>query len=720
MGRLKGITIEVGGNTEKLNDALKTPTKNASELQNKLREVNVALKLDPTNTDLLAQKQSLLAESVDTTKDKLVLLKQAQQDFKNSGGDLNSKAYIQLQADIAKTEQSLANLEGQQTKISASFQKMSASAEKFGNSMKSAANKTKGVSTAATGLAAAAIASVPATEELRTDLSKLDNNAREAGVGLDISRKAFETFNVASDEVDSSVEATSNLLQAGFTESNLQTAVEGLTGAYLRFPDTLKIESLADSLQETLQSGKATGQFGELLDRLGVGADNFSESLAQCSTESEKQNLALQVLAENGLMESYNGWKTNNKELVASKEATFKFQEASAKLAETLVPVITSITDIVTGLLNAFNGLSPTMQQVIIGAVAIVAALSPVLNVVGTLSLGISNLIPLFGHIGTGLSTMGTMVSTALTSLGNIATTAFGLLKTVALGAFNAILAHPIIAGITAIIAIIVALYTQCEWFRDAVNQVLQSLWGIIKNVFDTIKNFLFTTVPEALSGVVQFFVALPGKIINAIANLPSMLGNLAKDAIMWFVDGIASLMGLPVEKVHEIADGILDAVMHLPSLLYESGKEFITNMGQGISDAKDWVIDKAKGVADGIASFLHFTRPDEGPLRDYETWMPDFINGMADGIRHNLGTIKKAVGDISTNMVVTPTLGSSPQSMQQTSNMDVIQSMLDKLVPTAQGQSDNIIMPIYIGNRLLEELILDTNARQLVKSGGR
>lgn len=66
-----------------------------------------------------------------------------------------------------------------------------------------------------------------------------------------------------SGETDSSVEAVSNLLQAGFTESNLQKAVEGLANAATTFPDTIKIESLADSLQETIATGEATGQFAE-------------------------------------------------------------------------------------------------------------------------------------------------------------------------------------------------------------------------------------------------------------------------------------------------------------------------------------------------------------------------------------------------------------------------------------------------------------------------
>lgn len=725
MARLTGLTIDIGGNTEKLNDALKNPTKNANELQGKLKEVNTALKLDPTNTELLSQKQKLLAESVDSTKDKLSLLKQAQKEFKDSGGDLNSKAYIQLETDIAKTEASLRSLEGQQTKVNTSFQKMSIGAEKFGNNMKSAASKTRGVSTAAAGLTAAAFATVPATEELRTDLSKLDNNAREAGIGMDVSRKAFETFNVATDETDSSVEATSNLLQAGFTESNLQKAVEGLTGAYLKFPDTLKIESLADSLQETLASGKATGQFGELLDRLGVGADNFSEELAKCSTQAEKQNLALKVLSENGLMDSYNGWKNNNKELVASKEASFKFQEASAKLAETLTPVITGITEVITKLINGFNNLSPTMQNVVLGGIGLTAALSPVLNTIGNLSLGISNMIPLFSQTGTGLSTMGTMVSSALASLGNIATTAFNMLKTVALGAFNAIMAHPIIAGITAIIAIIVTLYTKCEWFRDAVNALLGELWEGIKNVFETIKNFLFKTVPESIDGVISFFSEMPGGIMGVIANLPIMLMDMGKDMILKLVDGIASVFGLPKEKVHQITEGLINVVQALPRAFFNWGKEMVENLGKGIEAAKDWVVDKAHGLADGIASFLHFTKPDTGPLRDYETWMPDFINGMAKGIHDNIGILKNASANVASVLTVEPAApGMAGTSTATGSGLsELISSLKDSINLTSSvgnQKKGDTIMPIYIGNRLLDEIILDSNARQVVKSGGR
>ena len=144
---------------------------------------------------------------------------------------------------------------------------------------------------------------------------------------------ALRDFTVVSDELDSSLEATSNLLQAGFTESNLQKAVENLSGAYLQFPDTMKIESLADSLQETLATGEATGQFGELLDRLGIGAADFSVQLEKITTEADRQNFALDTLAHAGLSDTYNAWLQNNQAIVDSRQASYDFQQSMAELS---------------------------------------------------------------------------------------------------------------------------------------------------------------------------------------------------------------------------------------------------------------------------------------------------------------------------------------------------------------------------------------------------
>lgn len=190
------------------------------------------------------------------------------------------------------------------------------------------------------------------TEELRGDLSMLDQNARMAGMGLETAREAMQRLNTVSGETDSSIEAVSNLLAAGVPENRLQQAVEGLANAAISFPDTIKIESLADSLQETLATGEATGQFAEVLDRIGYSAETFNKNLAMCTTEAQKQELALNILTQGPLKGVYEGWAAANPELVKGRDVTLELEEATAELATTISPVLTKLTEMATSAVN--------------------------------------------------------------------------------------------------------------------------------------------------------------------------------------------------------------------------------------------------------------------------------------------------------------------------------------------------------------------------------
>src|SRR5699024_10990872 len=85
-----------------------------------------------------------------------------------------------------------------------------------------------------------------------------------------------------------------------------------------------------------------------------------------------------------------------------------------------------------------------------------------------------------------------------------------------------------------------------------------------------------------------------------------------------------------------------------LPSKALGWGKDFINGLKNGIMAGVNAIVNAVKNVANKIRSFLHFSRPDEGPLRDYETWMPDFMSGLADGIYRNIDKIEKAASDVS------------------------------------------------------------------------
>jgi len=111
--KIKGITIEIGGNTQPLNKALEDVNKKSRDLQSELRQVDRLLKLDPKNTELMSQKQKLLAEAVANTKDKLNTLKEAerqvQEQFKR--GEVAEEQYRLIQREVIATEQNLKSLE---------------------------------------------------------------------------------------------------------------------------------------------------------------------------------------------------------------------------------------------------------------------------------------------------------------------------------------------------------------------------------------------------------------------------------------------------------------------------------------------------------------------------------------------------------------------------------------------------------------------------------
>lgn len=465
--RIKGITIEIGGDTTKLDKALSGTNKTISQTQRELKDVERLLKLDPGNTELLQQKQRLLAQSVEATADKLDTLRRAAdnadkalqkgKDYqaayeplkneldnvtasmkaleansesmnqqlasgrisseqydafesklndtrrraeeleksiadvkKEFAGRIDKSQYDAIQREIIATEESLKDLEEQADKSSVAMGKIDATTATVSEKAGKISSVMQPVTTAILGIGGAAIASVPATEELRVSLATLETNAQMAGVGMDAAQQAFHRLNTVSGETDSSLEAVSNLLQAGFTESNLQTAVEGLANAAISFPDTIKIESLADSLQETLATGEATGQFAELLDRVGYGAEAFSENLAMCATEADKQGLALNVLTQGPLKDSYNTWAQNNEELIANRDSTLEFQKALAKLAEQIMPLLTAVTQIATKFVEWFTSLGEGGQKAIVIIGLFVAAIGPLAGIISAIGTAAS------------------------------------------------------------------------------------------------------------------------------------------------------------------------------------------------------------------------------------------------------------------------------------------------------------------------------------------
>lgn len=197
------------------------------------------------------------------------------------------------------------------------------------------------------GVAVAAVAALSAatnqlfehTEEMREGFAILQVNADKMGVSMETVRTGMEKFNVVSQDFNANTEAMANLLAAGFDDSNMAKIVERLSDAVIKFPDTLKIESLADSLQETIATKEAVGQFAELLGRCGVNVDQFNEGLQRAAESGKEQEYVLKQLYQTDLLGMTRAYKENNKAMVEAKQSNYRLNEALAELANELAPL---------------------------------------------------------------------------------------------------------------------------------------------------------------------------------------------------------------------------------------------------------------------------------------------------------------------------------------------------------------------------------------------
>lgn len=233
-GKIAGITIEIGGDTTKLDKALQGVNKQTRDAQKELKEVNKLLKLDPKNTELLAQKQKLLAESIDGTKEKLNILKdaekQVQQQFEN--GEASEEQFRALQREIIQTEQTLKDLEKQVKEIPGALDKVGEVAGKIGEKSEALGKKLLPVTA---GVAAVGTASVAALEEMEQGYDIVITKTGATGEALD-------DLKASTDKVFSDLPTDAETAGTAIGEVNTRFQVTGetledLSEEFIKFAD---------------------------------------------------------------------------------------------------------------------------------------------------------------------------------------------------------------------------------------------------------------------------------------------------------------------------------------------------------------------------------------------------------------------------------------------------------------------------------------------------
>ena len=269
-GRIKGITVEIGGDTTGLEKALKSVNTTIRNTQSQLKDVNRLLKLDPSNTELLSKKQRALKEAIGATKEKLDSLKQAQEQAKQQleNGDLGQDKYDALQREIIETEQELRRLQEEAASTSVALSKIDQAGKKmeaFGDSVTSAGQKIMPASMAVAGLGAAAVKTATDFDE---GMSKVAAISGATGDDLDALRdKAREMGAKTKFSATEAAAAMEYMAMAGWKTEDMLGGIEGIMNLAAASGEDLATTSdiVTDALTAFGMSADDSAHFADIL-----------------------------------------------------------------------------------------------------------------------------------------------------------------------------------------------------------------------------------------------------------------------------------------------------------------------------------------------------------------------------------------------------------------------------------------------------------------------
>lgn len=279
--RIKGITIEIGGDTTGLSKALSGVNKEISGTQSQLKDVERLLKLDPSNTELLRQKQKLLADAVSETKDKLETLKsaekQAQDQFKE--GKISEEQYDALKREIIDTEQKLKSLEDQAGKSNVTLQQISAVGDKFqevGQKIEGVGKKLLPISAAVGGIG---VAAVKTTADFDSSMSNVSAISGATGEDFDQLRdKAREMGAETKFSASEAADAMSYMAMAGWKTDDMLNGISGIMD--LAAASGADLATTSDIVTDALTGmGYTAADAGRLADVMAAASSNANTNV---------------------------------------------------------------------------------------------------------------------------------------------------------------------------------------------------------------------------------------------------------------------------------------------------------------------------------------------------------------------------------------------------------------------------------------------------------
>lgn len=512
--KIEGITIRIGGDTTGLQDALKGVNAQISKSQSALREVEKSLKLDPSNIELLEQKQKALNDTVEAYNKKLKTLKEAQKQMADAGlTDKNRAKYEALTREIVNTEGALKKATKAAEAFDVQLAKAGATLGKVGNAANTVSEKTKALSTAAAGVIAGVagmgLSAVKSADELNT-------LAKQSGVTTEELQKwqyASEIVDVSFDTMTSSLAKMTKQLSSDSGEEKfrqLGVSVRDSSGAFRDssaiFYDT--VAALGRVTNETERDVLAMEIFGRSANELAGIIDDGGASLKALGDEAER----LGIVLDQDTIDSLN--EVNDQLDKLKAQAKGELAKAGAAAIEALTPVLEKLISTISSLLTWIGSLDPVTLQILLTIAAVVAAISPLAGLIGKVSFAIKGVIEILPLLGGALT----------------------ILETVT------------IVGLIAAIGYLVVTIVQ-NW--DEIKALLLKAVDKVKEVFGKIVD----TINTAVDKVKAFFAAARDSIVGIWVAITDAVKEKV-NAIIGFVNNAIESINALISAVNSSALG--------------------------------------------------------------------------------------------------------------------------------------------------------------------
>lgn len=834
--RIKGITVEIGGDTTKLSDALKKVNKSIKETQNQLKDVNKLLKLDPGNTDLLRQKQKYLSDAIKDTKEKLEQEQAALKQLKEAPQTEETiKQQEALTREIEDTKQALKGLEDQYKSVGSVA---GVQLQVAGQKMKDVGDKITGVgeglSTHVTApIAAVGAASLAAFNEVDAGADIVKTKTGAVGQALkDMQDQAndiatsiptdFETAGSAIGEVNTRFGLTGDALKdlsqqfvefASVNDTDVSTSIDNVSSVLNAFGmDTSQAGGMLDVLNSV---GQATGlsmdtlstdlsQNAAQLKSMGLNAtqsaqflgnvemsgldvstamagmkkamknaaddgktldqalSEFSDTMHSNKSDTEKLQAAYDLFGSKAGASIFNAMQTGKLSLSGfssdmssfqgNVEQTFndtldpidKFKttmnqlkvtgaEVGNSLATVLAPMLEQAAAALKKFSDFWNGLPEPMQQFIIKAALVAAAVGPIL-------VGVGKVISTFGTITSGIGTL-------MNTIGGLST-GLSIFSSVSLLPMIGIIAA-VVAAVIAVIEIIKHWGQISEWFKGVWDKVCSGvktvgqglatfftgLWNGIKTGTETAWNGIKTGVSTVWSGIKSGAETVFNGIRTHISDAWNKVktntsetwdkikatvkehGGGIKGVINTAMEGYKSIWKTGFEVINKTTDGKLGEALSTARSKLDDIKRAFTEKMDAAKEGVRSAIEKIKGFFNFEWSLPKLKLPHFSMSGKFSLDPPSVPHLSVDWYAKAMNEPYILNSPTLFGMSGGRFLGGGEAGEEAVVGTERLAEIVQAAVAGAGG---DIVIPIYLGTERIEELVVKASQRVNYRSGGR